>query len=201
MPVLPDHADAAWLEAEQRLVERAQAGDLDALRPVLERYAPPLYAGVILPRLGDPAAAEDVLRETLATGVEKLASFRWQGRGLFGWLRQIAIHKVIDLHRRAQVSGRALEAYAVEMAVVSETTTRADEALVEREDHARREQLVRAAIDQLSPRYRQAIELRLIEERSREDCAARLGITVNNFDVLLHRAVKAFRKAWQGGEP
>ena len=46
------------LAEEQRLVEEAQQGNLDAMRPILERYASPLYGTVILPRLGDAASAE-----------------------------------------------------------------------------------------------------------------------------------------------
>jgi RNA polymerase sigma-70 factor (ECF subfamily) len=34
----------------------------------------------------------------------------------------------------------------------------------------------------------------LIQELSREDCARRLGVTIGTFDVLLFRAVRAFRK-------
>ena len=43
-------------------------------------------------------------------------------------------------------------------------------------------------------RYRTAIEMRLIQELSREECAKQLAITVGTFDVLLFRAVRAFRK-------
>jgi len=51
------------------------------------------------------------------------------------------------------------------------------------------------AIDgRLKERYRIAIELRLIQELPREDCAKRLGVTIGTFDVLLFRAVRAFRK-------
>ena len=47
--------DEARLRDEERLVERARAGDRAALRPLLERYGPVLYSTVILPRLGNAA--------------------------------------------------------------------------------------------------------------------------------------------------
>jgi RNA polymerase sigma-70 factor (ECF subfamily) len=47
---------------------------------------------------------------------------------------------------------------------------------------------------ELQDRYRVAIELRLVQELSREECARRLGVTIGTFDVLLFRAVRAFRK-------
>jgi RNA polymerase sigma-70 factor (ECF subfamily) len=46
----------------------------------------------------------------------------------------------------------------------------------------------------LQERYRTAIELRLVQELPREECARRLGVTIGTFDVLLFRAVRAFRK-------
>lgn len=41
-----------------------------------------------------------------------------------------------------------------------------------------------------------ALRMRLIEDRDREECAAEMGVTVGNFDVILHRASKAFRKKY-----
>nr|MBP6608665.1 hypothetical protein [Deltaproteobacteria bacterium] len=48
-------------------------------------------------------------------------------------------------------------------------------------------------------RYATVIRLRLCEEKPRAVCAAALGVSVETFDVLLLRAVRAFRKAY--GEP
>jgi RNA polymerase sigma-70 factor (ECF subfamily) len=46
----------------------------------------------------------------------------------------------------------------------------------------------------IADRYRIAIELRLVQELPREECAKQLAVTVGTFDVLLFRAVRAFRK-------
>jgi RNA polymerase sigma-70 factor (ECF subfamily) len=55
---------------------------------------------------------------------------------------------------------------------------------------------VNAALEALNPRYATALRLRLIEDRDREECAESLGVSVGNFDVILHRAAKAFRKVY-----
>ena len=52
------------------------------------------------------------------------------------------------------------------------------------------------SMDKLNPRYALALQLRLLEDLSRQECAEQLEITVNAFDVLLHRAAKAFRKVY-----
>jgi RNA polymerase sigma-70 factor (ECF subfamily) len=187
-------ATAVELEEEQRQVEEAQAGNLDAMRPILERYAQPLYGTVILPRLGDAASAEEVLRDTLATAVEKIRRFTWQGKSIYPWLRQIAINKVYDVHRQAKRSRRLADAMFHEVAVETDPDTHADAQLIADQERAAHRARIDEAMEHIAERYRVAIELRLIQELPREDCAKKLGITIGTFDVLLFRAVRAFRK-------
>jgi len=182
------------LELEQRQVQEAQQGNLDAMRPLLERYAAPLYGTVILPRLGDSASAEEVLRDTLATAVEKIRGFTWQGKSIYPWLRQIAINKVYDIHRQSKRSRRLADAMVHEVAIESDPASHADAQLIAFQERRAHRDKIDETLQQLQERYRLAIELRLVQELSREDCAQRLGVTIGTFDVLLFRAVRAFRK-------
>ncbi|MGN6107893.1 MAG: RNA polymerase sigma factor [Kofleriaceae bacterium] len=182
------------LEEEQRQVEEAQRGNLDAMRPILERYAQPLYGTVILPRLGDAASAEEVLRDTLATAVEKIGRFTWQGKSIYPWLRQIAINKVYDIHRQAKRSRRLADAMVHEVSLESDPESHADAQLIADQERRAHRDRIDGTMGQLQERYRTAIELRLVQELSREECARRLGVTIGTFDVLLFRAVRAFRK-------
>jgi RNA polymerase sigma factor (sigma-70 family) len=204
MSVAPEPAgdqQRAELEEEQRLVERAQRGDLDAMRPILERYAQPLYGTVILPRLGDTASAEDVLRDTLATAVEKINRFTWQGKSIYPWLRQIAINKVYDVHRQAKRSRRLADAMVHEVPVETDPDSHADAQLIADQERVVHRARIDEAMGKIAERYRTAIELRLVMELSREECAKRLDVTVGTFDVLLFRAVRAFRKQFGEREP
>lgn len=187
-------ATAVELEEEQRQVEEAQAGNLDAMRPILERYAQPLYGTVILPRLGDSATAEEVLRDTLATAVEKIRRFTWQGKSIYPWLRQIAINKVYDVHRQSKRSRRLADAMVHEVPHETDPDTHADAQLIADQERAAHRARIAEAMQHIAERYRHAIELRLIQELPREECAKKLGITIGTFDVLLFRAVRAFRK-------
>jgi RNA polymerase sigma factor (sigma-70 family) len=192
--VASEPATAVELEEEQRQVEEAQAGNLDAMRPILERYAQPLYGTVILPRLGDAVSAEEVLRDTLATAVEKIRRFTWQGKSIYPWLRQIAINKVFDVHRQSKRSRRLADAMAHEVTMETDPDTHADAQLIADQERAAHRARIDEAMTHIAERYRLAIELRLIQELPREDCAKKLGITIGTFDVLLFRAVRAFRK-------
>ena len=186
------------LEQEHRLVEEAQQGNLDAMRPILERYAAPLYSTVILPRLGDAVSAEEVLHDTLATAIEKIRRFTWQGKSIYPWLRQIAINKVYDVHRQSKRSRRLADAMVHEVAVESDPASHADAQLIADQERRAHRDRIDQTMARLADRYRTAIELRLVQELPREDCAQRLGVTIGTFDVLLFRAVRAFRKHFAG---
>jgi RNA polymerase sigma-70 factor (ECF subfamily) len=192
--VASEPATAVELEEEQRLVEEAQQGNLDAMRPILERYAQPLYGTVILPRLGDTASAEEVLRDTLATAVEKIGRFTWQGKSIYPWLRQIAINKVYDVHRQSKRSRKLADAMVHEVAVETAPESHADAQLIADQERRAHRDRIDECMQRMTERYRVAIELRLVQELSREECARRLAVTIGTFDVLLFRAVRAFRK-------
>jgi len=198
-PAEPDAA--AVISLEEALVRRAQAGDREALRQLLGRHADALFARVILPRVGERATAEDILRATMVTAIEKLGGFRWQGRSIYFWLRQIAANKVIDHHRRNQRTQRLAQSLAAEPEPNPDALSRSgpEAALIAREEQRQNGDRVRAALERLNPRYRRAIELRLLQELSREECAKQLEVTVGTFDVLLFRAVSSFRRSF--GEP
>lgn len=182
---------------EKALVEAAQAGDADALRMLLDRVSRPLYGAVILPRVGIAADAEEILRDTLMRAIDRLHTFRWTGAGIFPWLRQIAVNQVIDHVRRVQRRTRLEERVERQAAdVMPLHHAGADELLIDQQERALSLKTMNAALDGLSERYRQAVVLRLLEERPREACAEAMGVAVGNFDVILHRALAALRKAY-----
>ena len=195
-----DEAAAERLDDERRRVEAAKRGDLDAMRPVFEVHSGPLYASVILPRIGDACAAEDVLRDTLATALQKLDAFRWTGAGIYPWLRQIAVNKVCDVHRRTQRSRRLLEALSAETPTAVSPEEHPDAVLIAAQERRRTRRRIEDALARLPDRYRRAIELRLIEERPRAECARLLDVKLGTFDVLFYRAVRAFRSHFGGRE-
>jgi RNA polymerase sigma factor (sigma-70 family) len=191
-----DSPETAMTE-ERELVEAAQRGDRRALERVLERVSKPLYSSVILPRIGHAVDAEDILRDTLVRGMERLDTYRWTGSGVFPWFRQIAVNLVIDHVRRKQRRSRLEDRYEDHLSSVAPLHhAGADENIIEAQESQGNRQELDAAMATLNERYRRAITMRLVEERSREECAAALDVTTGNFDVILHRALAALRKAY-----
>ena len=117
-----------------------------------------------------------------------ISEARSQGRTDF-----VAINKAMDQHRR---QGRTTELPEVvsedDAGDFVEPAEKADRNL----DVADTKGMVDTSLSRLNERYAMALRLRMIDDKSREECAQILGITVGNFDVLLHRAAKAFRKVY-----
>ena len=191
----PTRGDAAALERERLLVARAQSGDRAAVGELLLSYGPTLYRAVLLPRLGSEAAAKDALGETYAKVVERIDRFVWAGVGFYPWLRTVALRVALDL-LRARKRVLLWEAEDVERELdASSTATPLDVAVSERRDREAAKAKVERALAQIHPRYARAIRLRVLEETPREDAARELEVTPATFDVLLHRAIAALRKA------
>jgi RNA polymerase sigma-70 factor (ECF subfamily) len=185
--------DAAELDAEWALVERAQAGERDALGAILRKHGPRLYRSVLLPRLGSADTAEEALSRTYVKVLERFDQFTWQAVGVYPWLRVVALRVALDL-LRARKRELLFEPEDVERELdLAERETREADAL-ERHDLDCAKQRVRELLGRIHPRYAYAIRLRVLEERTREEAAGALGVSVATFDVVLHRAMAALRK-------
>lgn len=186
--------EAPELEEERQLCERARAGDRDALGTLLRRHGPRLYRSVLLPRLGSVALAEEALSVTYMRVVERFDQFTWQGVGVYAWLRVVAMRVALD-QLRARKREVLFEPSDIEREIEAAEHDSRDAELVERHDLAMARQRVEELLGRLNPRYATAIRLRVLEERSREHAAKELGVTVGTFDVVLHRAMTALKKA------
>jgi RNA polymerase sigma factor (sigma-70 family) len=184
---------------ETQLARAAQRGDMSAWAELYDQLAPELYRRVLMPRLGNVAAAEDALSETFRTAIEQIERFEDQGHGLYPWLCRIAHNKAMDLHRARAKTGRKLSELGHALEAFQRAVPGADEiyefVLEEGELGAR----LRTALGELTPRYQRALELRFFEERSRQACAEALELRLGTFDVLLLRALRALAKAFHGG--
>lgn len=184
--------DLVAIEEERAVIVRLQAGDRTAFVTLYGWYGDLLYRQAILPRLPIPELAEDCLRDTFKTALERIDSFRLENRSIFFWLRRIAVNKAIDTHRRHRRDERLAESVMAEPELPMAVPDRPDRGL--EVDELRRQ--VEQSLGNLNARYAKALRLRLLEDRTREECAEDLGVSVGNFDVILHRAAKAFRKVF-----
>lgn len=181
--------------ADQALVTRAQAGDRAALGELLHKHGPGLYRSVLLPRLGSEAAAKEALSETYAKVVANISKFVWQNVGFYPWLRTVALRVALDQLRAKKRLVLFDEDDLAREVDAAQTTTPVDQHLSDQRDLDAARQKVEAALARINPRYARAIRLRVLEELPRDEVASILEITPATFDVLLHRAIAALKKA------
>jgi len=192
-----DEARARELAAERKLADAAKAGDRTALAAILRKHGPVLYRSVLLPRLGSEAAAQDALADTYLRVVERFSQFEWRGCGVYPWLRVIALRIALDALRSKKREllfdpsdlGREVDSAEREL------NEGLDAQLCEKQDLDNARARLDEALGSINERYATAIRLRVLQERSREDAAGALGVTVPTFDVVLHRALTALKKA------
>lgn len=186
--------DPQW---EENCLDRARRGERDAFAELYRAFAPAVYAR-LLALLGERSAAEDALGETFRAALESLSRFESRGKSIFSWLLTIARNKALDMHRARQRAGRALCSFETLLEHLPRPSLE-DHLQVAEEMELRRRAVVEA-LGRLNARYREAIELRFFEGLGRQECAASLGLQLGTFDVLLLRALRAFRREWEKKE-
>jgi RNA polymerase sigma-70 factor (ECF subfamily) len=173
-----------------------QRGEREAFAELYRAFAPRLYSQVLMPKLGNAHAAEDALSETFSALLEHAARLDVGERSVFHWLARVASNKAIDMHRKKARTRRSLASFESLLAPLLEPV----DPLAEGEHQATRlraQKTVGQVLDALNPRYRRALELRFLQEQSRERCAEVMELKLGTFDVLLLRALRAFRKQWE----
>jgi RNA polymerase sigma-70 factor (ECF subfamily) len=196
----PEHD--AQKQRERRLVDRARAGDTVAMGEILATHGPSLYRTVLLPRLGSEAAAKDALSEVYERAIARFDRFTWQDVGVWPWLRVVAMRVALDqLRARRRLLLWEAEDIERELDAAHEAAS-ADLEFSERREREEARARIDDALSRIHPRYARAIRLRILDGNSREDVARALEVTPATFDVILHRAMQAMRKAiGSRGEP
>jgi RNA polymerase sigma-70 factor (ECF subfamily) len=178
--------------ADKELVQRAQAGDLNAFEALTNRYEQRVYS-LALRMLRQEQDAEDVTQQTFLSALESLSGFR--GEASFStWLLRIAAHAALKVIRKR----KGLPTVSLE-----ETTEEADgfskvphpeyiadwrqspEELAHRNEVRR---LLDEALALLDEKHRLVFLLRDVEGLSVKETADALGLSEANTKVRLLRA-------------
>ena len=164
---------------------RAQAGDRDAYRRLLEDVAPYLRS-IAARHFRNSGDIEDAVQEVLLT-VHAVRHTYDPARPFGPWLVAIANRRVVDGLRR-QGRSRARE---VALETEHETFAAPEANYHEAASEAR---ALREAVESLPPGQRDAIRMLKLREMSLKEAAAVSGMTVAALKVATHRAVKRLRK-------
>jgi RNA polymerase sigma-70 factor (ECF subfamily) len=190
----------------EQLLMRAAQGDTDAREQLLGRHRARLRALVALRldrRLGARVDPSDVVQEALADAARKLAAYlRLRPLPFYPWLRQLALERLIQTHRRhlrtAKRSVRREEPAhwplpddsALELADRLAGRGSSPSSRLQRDELRDR---VQTALARLGERDREVLVLRYLEHLSTREIAAVLGLAEAGVKTRQLRALQRLR--------
>lgn len=178
------------------LVRRAQGGDPEAFRAIMQRANQRLFR-VARSVLGDEIEAEDALQEAYVRAFVGLDRFRGEA-DIVTWLTRIVLNEARSRLRRRRPTG-SLDAVEKAQGDGGEVIPFPGAPIdAGPESDAARSQirgLIEQAVDELPPPFRVVFIMRDIEECSNEETAASLGLKPETVKTRLHRARRMLRQS------
>jgi len=184
-------------DAEERLIERARVGDVDAFEQVYRREVGRVFA-LCLRMSGDASRARELTQSVFIRAWDRLGSFRGDSR-LSSWLHRIAVNEVLiearsDRRRRARVTLAEDQATEPDGASGAPDLAPAYSGITKPEDTETRIDLERA-IAALPPGARTVFVLHDIEGYRHEEISRMTGSAEGTLRAQLHRARKLLMEA------
>ena len=170
---------------EDDVLRRAQEGDPEAFRSLVEAYTP-LAWRLACSLLGDPLAAEDAVQEAWVDVWRALPRFRVE-RSFRPWLTTLVANRCRSMRRRRSVPTIALHEALVDDIPDRESATDAPAP----DDDAD----LAAALRRLPAEQRQVLRLRYFADLELAEIALVTGLPLGTVKSRLHRALAALRSS------
>jgi RNA polymerase sigma-70 factor (ECF subfamily) len=193
------------------LLDRVVRGDLSAINVLIDRYRVRLRNFVTLrldQRIAGRIDPSDVVQETLTTASQRLMQYAVdRPMPFYPWLRQLAIDRLVEIHRRhvhaqrrsvvreQDMHASPSDQSSVPLARVLASLNASPSAQLRQQEAIEQAQ---AAIEQLEQHDREVLVLRYLEQLTPREAAAVLGISENTFAQRHLRALRRVRALLEG---
>lgn len=175
--------------SDWELVQRCQAGEIEAFQELTARY----YQKILLVVTGILNHREDALevaQETFFRAYKKIKSFKG-GSAFYTWLYRIAVNQAIDFQRRQKRNPMEFRESMEEVVDSQEESVR--DPLSQLQGKEIGEKLL-AAMNDLTPDHRAVIVMRAVEGLSYKDISGILGCSEGTVMSRLHYARKKLQE-------
>jgi RNA polymerase sigma-70 factor (ECF subfamily) len=153
---------------------------------------------VVLARVSDKAAVDDVLQEVATTAIEKGHQLR-NPASAAPWLYRLAVVAALQYRRRQGRRRKLIDRFAERHPPTDSDTREADPLDWLLADE--RKSLVRQAMARLPKRDAEILLLKYTEDWSYQQLAEHLGLSTSAVEARLHRARQKMRKALAAVDP
>lgn len=165
------------------LVRMAIMGREQAVVELYRKYVGPIYKFFYWQTNRSRELAEDLTSQTFLEMVRSIKNF--EGKSSFsGYLYGIAKKELMDHIRRK---------YKEPFLPLFESLS-INEEIFDEDKLKEKIELIEKLFDKLSPRERTALEMRYLEGASSAEIADKLGTSVSNAKVIVHRTIKKLAK-------
>ena len=161
-----------------QVIEACQQGDRDAFRILFETYKDKVYS-IAFYSVGDRSTADDVTQQIFLKLFSAIKQFRGDSE-FTTWLYRMVVNACMDERRRR----RRLLPFGEIVAMTKPSQKKPQEKQYARLEIA---EAVRAAIEQLKPKFRLPILLKYVEGLSYEEIASVMGCSKGTVASRLNR--------------
>lgn len=167
----------------QKLIERAQSGDTEAITQLYEEHVDKIYRYIVY-RVPD-GDAEDITSDVFINMMEGLPKYTYSGVPFEAWLYRIANARVVDYYRK----NKRTKLVELDEYLKSDVQQPEDTLILEQERHTIREKLQLLGEDQQT-----ILLLRFVERKSHEEVALIMGKSITAVKTMQHRALHRLAK-------
>ena len=182
---------------DQELVSKAQQGNRNAFRQLVEQHKERVYY-IALDLIGNRTDAEDLSQEVFIKAYQSLRKFRGDAK-FSSWLYRITVNTCMDHRRkkwwRIRKANAPMNQKDEQMVDLLQSDAPGPEQSAQ---HAMREGHLRHALDQLSQRERDIFILRHDHDLSLQEIAEALSISLGTVKSTLFNAVRRLRNELAG---
>jgi RNA polymerase sigma-70 factor, ECF subfamily len=185
---LSDVASIADEPSDEALVAQLASGDREKIVPLLLRYAPRILG--LASAAVDHAAAEEIVQDVFVAVWRGAGSFD-PARGSFrNWLLTITRNRIAnELRRRGSRPDQRTAKEEADLTSFADRGPTADDHVW----HDFRRQTLRAAVDSLPAKQRQALSLAFFNELTHEQVAAALDVPLGTAKTRIRSAIESLR--------
>lgn len=169
------------------IVQRILQGEARAVEIFYKQYSPGILR-YLQQKLSKQEDAQEILNDVFLDAIEELPTLN-KKENVKAWIYQIAHHKIVNFYRKKKIKSLFFSQFPY-LQIIAEEVNQPEFELEKREVKIR----LQIAIEKLSQKYQQILQMHYIEEMPVKMIAVNLNLSFKATESRLYRARQQFIK-------